>query len=158
MQPGRQDTFMKIRSGARPPLGGFLVAAVLCSMSCDSPGVRQRASTSHSAGGPPVKIRAFYARETAILERGKTLLCYGVSDAKSVRIDPSVEGVSPALSRCLEVQPPAETRYTLTAEGADGTTVSQSAIVRVGADAETLPKIISFRIEGTQKDYAGRTL
>src|ERR1051326_9037450 len=71
-------------------------------------------------GGTDVKILQFYAREGSIAEGGKSVICYGVLHAKSVRIDPPVESVSPALSRCILAAPARETRYTLTAEGADG--------------------------------------
>lgn len=89
---------------------------------------------------------------------GKTVLCYGVTNAKSLRIDPPVEGVSPALSRCVEIRPKAETIYTLTAEGSDGKSVSQSVTVRIGANTGDLPKINSFKIDGAQKDYSGKNV
>jgi hypothetical protein len=69
-----------------------------------------------------------------------------------------VEGVSPALTRCVEVRPKGETRYTLTAEGSDGKAVSQSVTVSVGTDTAALPRITSFQIDGTQKDYSGKTV
>jgi len=93
-----------------------------------------------------------------VADGGVTLLCYGVSNAKSVRIDPPVDGVSPSLTRCVEVRPKGETRYTLTAVGGDGKAVSQSVTVRIGTDTASLPKISSFKIDGTQKDYAGKTV
>jgi hypothetical protein len=37
----------------------------------------------------------------------------------------------PALNRCLYVQPQRETRYTLTAEGADGKRVTESFVLKV---------------------------
>jgi hypothetical protein len=79
-------------------------------------------------------------------------------NAKSVRMEPPVEGVSPALSRCVEIRPQGETQYTLTAEGADGQVVTQSAVVRVGADTAALPRISSFQVDGKSKDYAGKTV
>ena len=132
---------------------------------------RGPASGSHSSGARPkvsgatgdhnpadadgVKILQFYARDGVVTEGEKTVLCYGVSNARSVRIDPPVEGVGPALTRCVEVQPKRETHYTLIAEGSDGRTVSQSFDVRVGADTTILPKITSFRVAGCTKDYQG---
>jgi hypothetical protein len=107
------------------------------------------------ADGDGVKILQFYARDGVVTEGEKTVLCYGVSNARSVRIDPPVEGVGPALTRCVEVQPKRETHYTLIAEGSDGHTVSQSFDVRVGADTALLPKITSFRVAGCTKDYQG---
>jgi hypothetical protein len=108
--------------------------------------------------GSGVKILGFYARDGVVTEGGKTVLCYGVSNAKAVRIDPPVEGVGPALNRCIEVRPKGETRYTLTAEGSDGQAVSESLTIHVGADVAALPKITDFSIAGRQKDYSGKTV
>jgi hypothetical protein len=105
--------------------------------------------------GEDVKILQFYARDSVLTEGNKTVLCYGVLNATSVRIEPPVEGVGPALTRCVEVRPKRETRYTLIAEGSDGSTVSQSFSVRVAADPAILPKITSFRIAGCVKDSQG---
>ena len=129
------------------------IAAFLLSAACSSPPVPQKAPAAD-----PVKINAFYPRDLTVTEGGMTLLCYGVSNAKSVRIDPPVDGVSPSLTRCVEVRPTRETRYTLTAVGADGQAVSQSVTIGIGSDTAALPKIASFRIDGTQKDYAGKTV
>ena len=62
---------------------------------------------------------------------GKTPLCYGVVNADSVRLEPPVEKVWPSLSRCFDVSPSGTTRYTLTAEGADHKTVSESIEIAV---------------------------
>jgi len=135
---------------------GFLewaLAAALFSTGCTSPAVEQKAPAAD-----PVKILAFYPRDLLVTEGGKTLLCYGVSNATSVRIDPPVDGVSPSLTRCVEIRPKRETRYTLTAVGADGQAVSQSVTVRIGTDEAALPKISSFEIVGAKKDYAGKTV
>jgi hypothetical protein len=134
------------------------VVAALLTTGCGSPDVQQKAAAPSPAGDQHAKILAFYPRDISITEGGVTLLCYGVSNAKSVRIAPPVDGVSPSPSRCVEVRPKGETRYTLTAEGSDGQAVSQSATIRVGADTAGLPKISSFKIDGTQKDYTGQTM
>jgi hypothetical protein len=132
-------------------LHGAVVAALLLS-GCTAP-PQQKAS---APAADPVKITAFYPRDILVTEGGTTLLCYGVSNATSVRIDPPVEGVSPSLTRCVEVRPKAETRYTLTAVGSDGQSVSQSVTVRIGTDTAALPRISSFQVDGAQKDYAGK--
>jgi hypothetical protein len=134
---------------------GFLVGAALLYAGCGAPPVQQKAS---APAGEPVKIVAFYPRDMVVTEGGSTLLCYGVSNAKSVRIEPAVDGVSPSPSRCVEVRPKGETRYTLTAEGSDGQAVSQSVTLRVGADTAALPRISSFQIDGATKDYSGKTV
>lgn len=105
-----------------------------------------------------MKITAFYARDVLVIEGGSTVLCYGVSNARSVRLDPPVESITPSLNRCIEVRPKGETRYTLTAEGSVGESVSESVTIRVGADQSSLPRITSFQIDGKQKDYAGQTI
>jgi hypothetical protein len=58
-------------------------------------------------------------------------MCYGVVNATAVRLDPPVESVWPAVSRCFEVTPSKTTRYTLTAEGADHASVSESVEIVV---------------------------
>lgn len=107
-------------------------------------------------GGSAVKILQFYAREGELIEGNKSVLCYGVLNAKSVRIEPPVEGVTPSLNRCVEVAPERETRYTLTAEGVDGRTVSESFVLGVRADEAELPKITTFAVSKRERDYAGK--
>jgi hypothetical protein len=103
-----------------------------------------------------VKILQFYARDGNIVEGTKSVVCYGVLNAKSVRIEPRLEGVSPSLNRCVEVSAEKETRYTLTAEGADGRTVSESFVLGVRPDEETLPRITTFAITKRERDYTGK--
>src|SRR5215208_4837687 len=89
-------------------------------------------------GGTDVRILQFYARDGNMVEGTKSVICYGVLNAKSVRIEPRLEGVSPSLNRCVEVSAEKETRYTLFAEGVDGRTASESFVLGVRADQETL--------------------
>ncbi len=109
-------------------------------------------------GGSAVKIVQFYARDGIVTEGDRTVICYGVLNAKSVRITPPVEGIGVSLNRCLDVVPERDTRYTLTAEGDDGRSVSASFDLSVVADPETLPKIKYFQVAGRRKDYLGRPL
>ena len=81
--------------------------------------------------GRAVKIVQFYSRTSRIAPDGVAVICYGVVNAKEVRIDPPVEKVWPALSRCFDVRPPHTARYTLTAEGEDHKPVSQSLEITV---------------------------
>jgi hypothetical protein len=98
-------------------------------------------------GGSEVKIVQFYSREGTLFEGSTTVLCYGLANARSVRLEPPVEGgVSVSIDNCVEVAPEHDTRYTLTAEGNDGRTVSESFVLQVKPDPATLPKITSFRI------------
>ena len=82
--------------------------------------------------GDQVKILNFYARSGEVPAGGRELLCYGVLNAKQVRMTPEVEDkMYPAISRCFWVAPQRTTKYTLTAVGADGTETSASLELRV---------------------------
>jgi hypothetical protein len=82
-------------------------------------------------GSGNLKILNFYATP-GVLKRGqKGLICYGVSNAKTVRIEPGVEPVTPSISRCVEIAPGADTKYTLAAEDESGHSAAQSVLVRV---------------------------
>jgi hypothetical protein len=106
--------------------------------------------------GTDLKILQFYAREGTVTEGNRTVLCYGVLNAKSVQLDPPVADVYPALNRCVEAAPGHETRYTLTAEGQDGRSISAALTVGVAPDPETLPRIKSFAIAKRERDYDGK--
>jgi hypothetical protein len=97
-------------------------------------------------GGTALKVLQFYPRESVVTEGQSTLICYGVLNAKSLRIDPPVGSVYPALNRCVEVQPEHDTKYTLTAEGTDGTTATAAFTVAVKPDVANLPRITSFEV------------
>jgi hypothetical protein len=97
-------------------------------------------------GGSAVKILQFYARDGVITDDQGTIICYGVVNAKSLRIDPPTESVYPALNRCLDVAPKHDTKYTLTATGNDGQTATAEFTVAVKPDEENLPKITEFQV------------
>src|SRR6266849_7263981 len=78
-----------------------------------------------------LKILNFYVTPGVVKPGQKALVCYGVVNATTVRLDPSVERVYPALNRCFEVAPRRKTRYTLTAEDADGHTATESFVLEV---------------------------
>ncbi len=81
-------------------------------------------------GGTSLKINQLYA--PASLAKGATSkLCYGVVNAKTVALDPPVERVWPALTRCIEIKPAHTTTYTLTATDEGGHSTQQSATVEV---------------------------
>ncbi len=83
----------------------------------------------YGSGEP--RILSFYANP-GILKRGETgLLCYGVINVKSVKIEPATEEVGPSLGRCIEIKPLANTRYELFAGNPDGKGVKQSLEVQV---------------------------
>src|SRR5436309_11217535 len=66
-----------------------------------------------AAYGDSVKILQFYTAAREIAAGEKALVCYGVVNATTVRLDPPVEKMWPAMSRCFEVAPARNTRYTL---------------------------------------------
>jgi len=81
--------------------------------------------------GTVLKIQGFYAENGALARGDKTLLCYGVVHATTVKIDPPVGDVWPSLSRCIEIAPVKTTRYKLTAgDGKDSVTQTVDVIVK----------------------------
>src|ERR1700722_5855551 len=81
--------------------------------------------TAELVGGDTLKILNFYAAPGAIRKGEHATLCYGVNAAKTVRLEPPVEEVWPALQHCLQVSPLKETAYKLIAEDSAGHSVSQ---------------------------------
>lgn len=81
--------------------------------------------------GDEVKILSFAADPGAVRPGGSVLLCYGVANATTVKIEPEVEGVRPAFTHCVETFPRKTTTYKLTAADGKGHTVSASLTVAV---------------------------
>ena len=91
----------------------------------------QDRQTFEMMGGNRFDILRFYA-DPGSIRRGETAeLCYSVSNAKSVKLDPPSEPVWPAFSRCVHVSPRKTTTYTFTAEDAAGQTKSATVKVEV---------------------------
>lgn len=81
-------------------------------------------------GGKELAIQSFYA--TPFIHRGESAqLCYGVSNAKAITIEPPVGALWPSHARCLDVSPKKDTTYTLTIQDAAGNTQTQSVTVKV---------------------------
>ncbi len=76
-------------------------------------------------------IVSFYATAGEIREGDPEIICYGVQNASAVRIEPPIEQLTPALTRCFWAEPHRDSRYKLVAEGIDGRQVSESFEVRV---------------------------
>jgi hypothetical protein len=81
--------------------------------------------------GEGLKIVSFYAAPSKIARGGHANLCYGVSGAANVRIEPPVDAVWPALTRCVPVSPSKDTEYKLIAEDGKGASASKSTAVAV---------------------------
>jgi len=81
-------------------------------------------------GGGELKILNFYG--TDAIRRGEQgMICYGVYGAKSVRIEPPVEKLQPAVGHCLQVSPFVTTEYKLVAEDGNGHTATEELTIRV---------------------------
>jgi hypothetical protein len=78
-----------------------------------------------------LRIIQFYPSRVVIREGEKALICYGVMNAKAVRIEPPVADLSPSFSRVIEVQPRRTTRYTLVATDAQGQEARQDFQIEV---------------------------
>jgi len=88
------------------------------------------------APAPPLTDRAsiliFTPRPGSITTGGPTRLCYAVSGALQVRLEPGIGAVAPtATLTCLRVAPARTTTYQLTAYGRDGHQVSQQLVIVV---------------------------
>ena len=93
-----------------------------------------------------VKILHFYAGNGVVVRGEHTVVCYGVENAKAVRIKPPVEEITPSPNRCIAASPTADTTYTLYATGHDGTDASVSFTVRV---TPAPPRILFIEINKT---------
>jgi len=74
----------------------------------------------------PVKILQFYASVGLLKVGDKAQLCYGVENARSVKISPAVDDVYPSSNHCLQIGPDHTTHYTILAEGFDGRVATRS--------------------------------
>jgi hypothetical protein len=88
--------------------------------------------TVDALGGDHLKILDFYASPVTIHRGEHASICYGVNAAQTVRIDPPVEQLHPAVSHCFQVAPARDTEYQLTIADAAGHTLTQSLSIRVG--------------------------
>jgi len=71
-------------------------------------------------GGKEFAILDFYAAPKVIQKGESAQLCYGVSNAKSVKLEPQAHEVWPSAAHCVEVSPVKTTTYTLTIVDAEG--------------------------------------
>jgi hypothetical protein len=83
-------------------------------------------------GGNRFEILVYAANPPVIRAGEKSSLCYSVSNAKEVKIEPKTEEpVWPAYSRCVHVSPRATTKYTLTIDDGAGHTKTAAVDVEV---------------------------
>ena len=89
------------------------------------------AKTVENLGGNKFDILSFYASPGKIRRGESSQLCYGVSNAKAIRLDPPAGDVWPSYSRCLDVTPSRTTTYTLTADDGQGNAKTSSLTIEV---------------------------
>jgi hypothetical protein len=81
-------------------------------------------------GNGHVKILNLSLDPPVIRVGGESELCYGVSNASSVTIEP-IGKVDPAYARCFKVSPKRDTNYVMTAQDASGQTQTATLKLRV---------------------------
>ena len=91
----------------------------------------QDAEAVESMGGSQFEILNFYADPGSVHRGDSVKLCYAVSNAKRVTLEPQSNPVWPSYSRCVSVSPEKTTTYTLTATDAAGHTKSSTLEVQV---------------------------
>ena len=113
----------------RPWAQAVLTAVALAG--CSTPS-NPKASSSAKAEAA-TRITQLYTTTPEVPRGEKGTVCYGVENAKKVWLSPPRRELTASLTRCVEVEPSGKTTYTLTAEGADGKTVSQELTLGAGA-------------------------
>lgn len=82
-------------------------------------------------GSGEIRFTTFGA-DSGLLKPGeKTELCYGVVNAKNVKVDPPVGETKPSYHHCIEIAPKKTTTYTITADDGAGHSKSESLTIRV---------------------------
>jgi hypothetical protein len=109
------------------------------------PESQPRSWLPHVGSAPgPVKILRFYASRGLVITGETAELCYGVENAKSVRISPPIAGVYPSPKHCIEVVPEHTTHYTILAEGFDGKVAMQSLTLPVQSAPQTPERVVHY--------------
>jgi hypothetical protein len=82
-------------------------------------------------GGKDLEIQSLYAAP-GVIKRGESgQICYGVSNAKTVKLEPKSSPVWPSHSLCVDVSPKKTTTYTLTIADESGNTKTQTVELKV---------------------------
>lgn len=97
---------------------------------------KRQEAEKHNAGlifgSGEIKFTTFSADHGTVKRGEATLLCYGVVNATTLKIDPPVsEPIKPTNRHCLEVTPKETTTYTLTASNDKGDTKTSSLTIQV---------------------------
>ncbi len=82
--------------------------------------------------GTELKITQFYASKQEAARGESVLVCYGVENARSVRIEPPIEDhLIPLPAKCISFAPHRTTTLKLVAEGDKGGEATESITVKV---------------------------
>lgn len=128
--------------------GLLLTLALFGLTGCSATSTSEAEKKAAAPAKPPAaSITQFYASPASVGKGGRSLLCYGVEAAASVRLDPPVEEITPSLARCIEVKPAATTTYKLTAVNRAGEEVSQSVTVTFDPKLAAAPKASAGMIQ-----------
>jgi hypothetical protein len=115
-------------------LGGILYTR---GSSAPAPSAAQPASAERNAatvayyGNGQLKVLSFYANPVEVKRGARALVCYGVSNASTVSIEPAIGETWPSTSRCLEVTAARNAEYKLTATDASGHQETRTAALHV---------------------------
>jgi hypothetical protein len=93
--------------------------------------VEEARKTVALLGGDTFKITSFYVSPPVIKPGESANICYSVNGAKTLKLDPPVADVYPAITRCFAVSPRKETEYKLTADDGAGHSASESFVLKV---------------------------
>ena len=92
---------------------------------------QKTAATLAYYGNGQLKILSFYASPVEARRGSRALVCYGVSNASVVRIEPALGETWPSTSRCMEVTATKDTEYKLTAQDSAGHEESRTVSLKV---------------------------
>ena len=82
------------------------------------------------AYGDSLEIKGFSA--PGMIRKGETVqVCYSVTGAETVRIEPYIDETWPSFQRCMDVSPQKDTTYTITVEDKDGNQKTASLTIKV---------------------------
>jgi hypothetical protein len=81
---------------------------------------QRNAETLAYYGNGQLKVLNFYASPAEVRRGSRALVCYGVSNATAVRIEPAAGETWPSTGRCMEVTATKDTEYKMTAQDAAG--------------------------------------
>ena len=144
--PQKKSVFKNLflYSGAALALTALVVVWILFSRWQENRGIEKRAKEERTQkqqekdrvaleqlGGKELAIQNFYASPGEIRRGESVQLCYGVANAKTVRLEPQPNPVWPSYSRCVDVTPTKSTTYTLTVADSAGNIRTQSLEVKV---------------------------